>query len=145
MMTEAAIDGGIMRTCTPRSVKSWKTARGLCVFTQTVCSLDLGGRADDGVGRTVCLFDPRYRKRVNPQKTAPELYEAQSIVNSVDYLPGDCRGLLWQLARNAEGDDPTNLESGSLASQCRSFASNHWTIRGSLSGGCADSGQTSAA
>lgn len=40
--------------------------------------------------------------------------------------------LLWQLARNAEGDDPTNLNRRSLASQCRSFASNHWTIRGSF-------------
>ncbi len=87
--------------------------------------------------------------------------------------------LLWQLARNAEGDDPTNLESAligkpvpkfrlesldnpgqfyqadvltqgkpwrvmpkgmirpiwtrrSLASLCRSFVSNHWTIRGSF-------------
>ncbi|MGU0042686.1 cytochrome c-type biogenesis CcmF C-terminal domain-containing protein [Escherichia coli] len=33
MMTEAAIDGGSRVTCTPRSVKSWKTARGPCVFT----------------------------------------------------------------------------------------------------------------
>ncbi|WP_411908951.1 hypothetical protein, partial [Escherichia coli] len=23
-------------------------------------------------GGLLCLFDPRYRKRVNPQKTAPE-------------------------------------------------------------------------
>ncbi len=40
--------------------------------------------------------------------------------------------LLWQLARNAEGDDPTNLDRRSLASQCRSFVSNRWTIRGSF-------------
>ncbi|WP_252391204.1 hypothetical protein, partial [Escherichia coli] len=24
------------------------------------------------LGGLLCLFDPRYRKRVNPQKTAPE-------------------------------------------------------------------------
>ncbi|STI84957.1 thiol:disulfide interchange protein (cytochrome C-type biogenesis protein) [Escherichia coli] len=40
--------------------------------------------------------------------------------------------LLWQLARNAEGDDPTNLESALIGSLCRSFVSNHWTIRGSF-------------
>ncbi|WP_434800489.1 hypothetical protein, partial [Escherichia coli] len=25
-----------------------------------------------GLGGLLCLFDPRYRKRVSPQKTAPE-------------------------------------------------------------------------
>ncbi len=72
MMTEAAIDGGITRDLYARSVKSWKTARGPCVFTTNRCSLDLGGRADDGIGRAAVPVDPRYRKRVNPQKTAPE-------------------------------------------------------------------------
>ncbi len=36
--------------------------------------------------------------------------------------------LLWQLARNAEGDD-RHRNRRSLASLCRSFVSNHWTIR----------------
>ncbi len=52
MMTEAAIDGGITRDLYAASVKSWKTARGPCVFTTNHLLLDLGGRADDGVGRT---------------------------------------------------------------------------------------------
>ena len=44
--------------------------------------------------------------------------------------------LLWQLARNAEGDDPTNLEvSPRITGQSGAV----------LSGGCADSGQTGAA
>lgn len=40
--------------------------------------------------------------------------------------------LLWQLARNAEGDDPTNLESALIGKPVPSFVSNHWTIRGSF-------------
>ena len=36
--------------------------------------------------------------------------------------------LLWQLARNAEGDDPTNLESALIGKP----VPNHWTIRGSF-------------
>ncbi len=47
--------------------------------------------------------------------------------------------LLWQLARNAEGDDPTNLESALIGKpvpkfrlESLGFASNHWTIRGSF-------------
>ena len=39
--------------------------------------------------------------------------------------------LLWQLARNAEGDDPTNLESALIGKPVPK-ASNHWTIRGSF-------------
>lgn len=40
--------------------------------------------------------------------------------------------LLWQLARNAKGMIRPIWNRRSLASQCRSFASNHWTIRGSF-------------
>ncbi|GHL48935.1 thiol:disulfide interchange protein DsbE [Escherichia coli] len=81
----------------------------------------MGGRADDGIGGLLCLFDPRYRKRVNPQKMRRRLYEAQSIVNSVDYLPAIAAALLWQLARNAEGDDPTNLESALIGKPVPKF------------------------
>ncbi len=41
--------------------------------------------------------------------------------------------LLWQLARNAEGDDPTNLESALIGKPVPKFLLLiHWTIRGSL-------------
>ena len=42
------------------------------------------------------------------------------------------RALLWQLARNAEGMIRPIWNRRSLASLCRSFVSNHWTIRGSF-------------
>ena len=54
--------------------------------------------------------------------------------------------LLWQLARNAEGDDPTNLESALIGQACAEVSSRITGQSGAvLSGGCADSGQTSAA
>ncbi len=144
MMTEAALTVASRVTCTPRSVKSWKTAVGRASLLQTVCSLDLGGRAVMALGGLLCLFDPRYRKRVNRRKLRRRLYEAQSIVNSVDYFLAIAAALLWQLARNAEGDVRPIWNRRSLASQCRSFASNTGQSGAVLSGGCADSGQTSA-
>lgn len=53
--------------------------------------------------------------------------------------------LLWQLARNAEGDDPTNLNRRSLASLYKVSPRITGQSGAVLSGGCADSGQTSAA
>lgn len=34
--------------------------------------------------------------------------------------------LFWQLMRNADGDDPTTLESALMANRCRSFAWKRW-------------------
>ncbi len=51
MMTEAAIDGGITRDLYAALVKSWKTARGPCVFTTNRLFADLGGWAADVIGR----------------------------------------------------------------------------------------------
>lgn len=54
--------------------------------------------------------------------------------------------LLWQLARNAEGDDPTNLESALIGKPVPKFRLESLDKSGAvLSGGCADSGQTSTA
>lgn len=52
MMTEAAIDGGITRDLYAALGEELENGAWPCVFLQTICSLDLGGRADDGVGRT---------------------------------------------------------------------------------------------
>ncbi|SQD03011.1 cytochrome C-type biogenesis protein [Escherichia coli] len=52
-MTEAAIDGGITRdlyAALGEELENGAWARASLL--QTICSLDLGGRADDGVGRT---------------------------------------------------------------------------------------------
>ncbi len=40
--------------------------------------------------------------------------------------------LLWQLTRNAQGDDPTNLESALTGSRCRRSAWNRWRRRSVL-------------
>lgn len=53
--------------------------------------------------------------------------------------------LLWQLARNAEGDDPTNLESALIGKPVPVSPRITGQSGAVLSGGCADSGQTSAA
>ncbi len=56
MMTEAAIDGGITRdlyaALGEELENGGKRRVGRASLLQTICSLDLGGRADDGVGRT---------------------------------------------------------------------------------------------
>ena len=53
MMTEAAIDGGITRDLyAALGERAGKRRVGRASLLQTICSLDLGGRADDGVGRT---------------------------------------------------------------------------------------------
>lgn len=53
MMTEAAIDGGITRDLYAALGEELEKRRvGCASLLQTICSLDLGGRADDGVGRT---------------------------------------------------------------------------------------------
>ena len=53
MMTEAAIDGGITRDLYAALGEELENgAWAVRSLLQTICSLDLGGRADDGVGRT---------------------------------------------------------------------------------------------
>ncbi|STP18918.1 cytochrome C-type biogenesis protein [Escherichia coli] len=52
MMTEAAIDGGITRDLYAALGEELENgAWAVRPLLQTVCSLDLGGRADDGIGR----------------------------------------------------------------------------------------------
>lgn len=40
--------------------------------------------------------------------------------------------LLWQLARNAQGDDPTNLESALIGKPVPTFRPSRWKIRVSI-------------
>lgn len=93
MMTEAAIDGGITRDLYAALGEELENgAWAVRLYYKPFVRWIWAGGLMMALGGLLCLFDPRYRKRVSPQKTAPRLYEAQSIVNSVDYLPGDCRG-----------------------------------------------------
>ena len=147
MMTEAAIDGGITRDLYAALGEELENgAWAVRLYYKPFVRWIWAGGLMMALGGLLCLFDPRYRKRVSPQKLRRRPYEAQSIVNSVDYLPAIAAALLWQLARNAEGDDPTNLESALIGKPVPKFRPRITGQSGAvLSGGCADSGQTSAA
>lgn len=93
MMTEAAIDGGITRDLYAALGEELENgAWAVRLYYKPFVRWIWAGGLMMALGGLLCLFDPRYRKRVSPQKLRRRPYEAQSIVNSVDYLPGDCRG-----------------------------------------------------
>lgn len=93
MMTEAAIDGGITRDLYAALGEELENgAWAVRLYYKPFVRWIWAGGLMMALGGLLCLFDPRYRKRVSPQKLRRRLYEAQSIVNSVDYLHGDCRG-----------------------------------------------------
>lgn len=93
MMTEAAIDGGITRDLYAALGEELENgAWAVRLYYKPFVRWIWAGGLMMALGGLLCLFDPRYRKRVSPQKLRRRPYEAQSIVNSVDYLHGDCRG-----------------------------------------------------
>ena len=77
------------------------------------------------LGGLLCLFDPRYRKRVSPQKKLRRRRMKRKVllIPLIIFL-AIAAALLWQLARNAEGDDPTNLESALIGKPVPKFVSN---------------------
>lgn len=73
MMTEAAIDGGIMRDLYAALGEELENgAWAVRLYYKPFVRWIWAGGLMMALGGLLCLFDPRYRKRVNPQKTAPE-------------------------------------------------------------------------
>ncbi len=73
MMTEAAIDGGITRD--PYAALGEELENGawaVRLYYKPFVRWIWAGGLMMALGGLLCLFDPRYRKRVSPQKTAPE-------------------------------------------------------------------------
>lgn len=73
MMTEAAIDGGITRDLYAALGEELENgAWAVRLYYKPFVRWIWAGGLMMALGGLLCLFDPRYRKRVNPQKTAPE-------------------------------------------------------------------------
>lgn len=73
MMTEAAIDGGITRDLYAALGEELENgAWAVRLYYKPFVRWIWAGGQMMALGGLLCLFDPRYRKRVNPQKTAPE-------------------------------------------------------------------------
>ncbi|HBC1893692.1 TPA: cytochrome c biogenesis protein CcsA [Escherichia coli] len=73
MMTEAAIDGGITRDLYAALGEELENgAWAVRLYYKPFVRWIWAGGLMMALGGLLCLFDPRYRKRVSPQKTAPE-------------------------------------------------------------------------
>ena len=73
MMTEAAIDGGITRDLYAALGEELENgAWAVRLYYKPFVRWIWAGGLMMALGGLLCLFDPRYRKRVNPQKTALE-------------------------------------------------------------------------
>ncbi|HGX2333460.1 TPA: cytochrome c-type biogenesis heme lyase CcmF [Escherichia coli] len=73
MMTEAAIDGGITRDLYAALGEELENgAWAVRLYYKPFVRWIWAGGLMMALGGLLCLFDPRYRKRVIPQKTAPE-------------------------------------------------------------------------
>ncbi len=72
-MTEGAIDGGNTRERYAGLEKELENgAWAVRLYYKPFVLWMWAGGLMMALGGLLCLFDPRYRKRVNPQKTAPE-------------------------------------------------------------------------
>ncbi|MFA8815220.1 cytochrome c-type biogenesis CcmF C-terminal domain-containing protein, partial [Escherichia coli] len=73
MMTEAAIDGGITRDLYAALGEELENgAWAVRLYYKPFVRWIWAGGLMMALGGLLCLLDPRYRKRVNPQKTVPE-------------------------------------------------------------------------
>nr|VUD28118.1 thiol:disulfide interchange protein [Salmonella sp. NCTC 7297] len=86
------------------------------------------------LGGLLCLSDPRYRKRTLPETLRRRPDETQRTVITVTDFSADCAALLWQLARNAEGDDPAALESALTGKPVPAFRLESLDRPGSITG-----------
>ncbi|STI47521.1 cytochrome C-type biogenesis protein [Escherichia coli] len=135
MMTEAAIDGGITRDLYAALGEELENgAWAVRLYYKPFVRWIWAGGLMMALGGLLCLFDPRYRKRVSPQKTcAGGCMKRKVLLIPLIIFLAIAAALLWQLARNAEGDDPTNLESALIGKASAEVSPRiTGTIRGSF-------------
>ena len=134
MMTEAAIDGGITRDLYAALGEELENgAWAVRLYYKPFVRWIWAGGLMMALGGLLCLFDPRYRKLREPaENCAGGCMKRKVLLIPLIIFLAIAAALLWQLARNAEGMIRPIWNRRSLASLCRSFVSNHWTIRGSF-------------
>ncbi|VEB86413.1 thiol:disulfide interchange protein (cytochrome C-type biogenesis protein) [Citrobacter koseri] len=123
MMTEAAIDGGITRDLYAALGEELDNgAWAVRLYYKPFIRWIWAGGLLMALGGLFCLFDPRYRQRSCPQKNrAGGCMKRNVLLIPFIIFLVIAAALLWQLARNAEGDDPTNLESALIGKPVPTF------------------------
>ncbi len=119
MMTEAAISGGLTRDLYAAlgeelSDGSWAVRLYYKPFVRWIWY----GGVLMALGGLCCMLDPRYRMR---KKSAGGLMNRKLLFIPLVLFLALAAALFWQLMRNADGDDPTTLESALIGKPLPEF------------------------
>jgi cytochrome c-type biogenesis protein CcmF len=118
MMTEAAISGGLTRDLYAAlgeelSDGSWAVRLYYKPFVRWIWY----GGVLMALGGLCCMLDPRYRM----QETAGGLMNRKLLFIPLALFLALAAALFWQLMRNADGDDPTTLETALIGKPLPEF------------------------